>query len=226
MVSGTLYLVATPIGNLGDITLRAIDTLRQVDFVACEDTRHTGQLLAHLAIKKPLLRCDDHTEKRVAAGIATRMAEGESCALVTDAGTPGVSDPGYAVIQAALERELPIVPIPGPSAVTAALSASGLSTHAFRFAGFLPERQGPRQKRLAALADDDATQIFFVPPHKLRRWVPDLIEAWGDRPACLAREVTKKFEEFQRGRLSDIAAAYKEKTPRGEMVLLVAGKSE
>jgi len=225
-VSGTLYLVATPIGHLGDITHRAVDTLREADFVACEDTRHSGQLLSHLGISKPLVRCDDHTEKRVAARICERIVAGESCALVTDAGTPGVSDPGYAVVQAAIERELAIVPIPGPSAVTAALCASGLSTHAFRFAGFLPERQGPRLKRLAQWADDDATQIFYVPPHKLRRWVGDLIDAWGDRQACLARELTKKFEEFQRGKLSEIAETYAEKTPRGEMVLLVAGKSD
>ena len=225
-MKGCLYLVATPIGHLGDITLRAVDTLKQADFVACEDTRHSGRLLTHLGISKPLVRCDDHTEKRVAATIAARIAAGEACALVTDAGTPGVSDPGYAVVQAAIAQNLQVIPIPGASAVTAALSASGLSTHAFRFAGFLPERQGPRARRLQQLAEDDATQILFVPPHKLRRWVADLMEAWGDRPACLAREVTKKFEEFQRGRLSDIAAAYQEKTPRGEMVLLVAGKPD
>lgn len=225
-MSGFLYLVATPIGNLGDITARAVETLRQVDFVACEDTRHSGQLLTHLGISKPLVRCDDHTEKKVAARICERIVAGESCALVTDAGTPGVSDPGYAVVRAAIEQQLPVVPVPGPSAVVAALCASGLSTHAFRFAGFLPERQGPRLKRLAQWADDDATQIFFIPPHKLRRWVADMIDVWGDRPACLARELTKKFEEFQRGPLSDIAATYVEKTPRGEMVLLVAGRSD
>lgn len=225
-MSGSLYLVATPIGHLGDITLRAVETLRAVDFVACEDTRHSAQLLTHLGISKPLMRCDDHTEKKIAARICARIEAGESCALITDAGTPGVSDPGYAVVQAAIEREFAIVPIPGPSAVTAALCASGLSTHAFRFAGFLPERQGPRRKRLAQWADDDATQIIFVPPHKLRRWVADLIEVWGDRRACLARELTKKFEEFQRGLLSEIAETYAEKTPRGEMVLLVAGRSD
>ena len=225
-MSGILYLVATPIGHLGDITLRAVETLREVDFVACEDTRHSGQLLTHLGISKPLVRCDDHTEKKIAAKISERVRNPIPAPGPIDAGTPGVSDPGYAVVQAAIEQGLPIIPIPGPSAVTAALCASGLSTHAFRFAGFLPERQGPRLKRLALWADDDATQILFVPPHKLRRWVTDLIDAWGDRPACLAREMTKKFEEFQRGRLSEIAATYVEKTPRGEMVLLVAGKTE
>jgi 16S rRNA (cytidine1402-2'-O)-methyltransferase len=171
------------------------------------------------------VRCDDHTEKRVSRKIAQRVAAGEDAALVTDAGTPGVSDPGYAVVAAALEAAVPVVPIPGPSALLAALCASGLPTHAFRFEGYLPVKSGPRRRRLAALADDDATHVLYVPPHKLQRWLPDLIDCWGDRPACLAREVTKKFEEFTRGRLSDIRAAYGEKKPRGEMVLLVEGKT-
>jgi 16S rRNA (cytidine1402-2'-O)-methyltransferase len=224
-VSGHLYLVATPIGNLGDITRRATETLNAVDFIACEDTRVTGRLLLHLGIKKPLVRCDDHTEKRVARKISERVAAGEDAALVTDAGTPGVSDPGYAVVAAALEAEIPVVPIPGASALLAALCAAGLPTHAFRFEGYLPAKSGPRRRRLEALADDDATQVLYVPPHKLQRWLPDLIDCWGDRPACLAREITKKFEEFTRGRLSEILAIYAEKKPRGEMVLLVEGKT-
>jgi len=224
-VSGTLFLVATPIGHLGDITRRAVDTLGAVDFIACEDTRVTGRLLAHLGIKKPLVRCDDHTEKRVAPRLAARLAAGEDGALVTDAGTPGVADPGYAVVQAALAAGISLVPVPGASAVTAALAVSGLSTHAFRFEGFLPVRAGARQRRLAALAADDATHIFFVPPHKLQRWLPDLIAVWGDRPACVARELTKKFEEIRRGPLSELLAYYSRKPPRGEMVLLVAGQT-
>lgn len=222
-MSGTLFLVATPIGNLGDITLRAIEILKQVDFIACEDTRHTGRLLAHLGIDKPLVRCDDPIEKKVAPALAARIAAGESAALVSDAGTPGISDPGYGVVQAALAAGVEIVTIPGPSAVTAALCASGLSTHAFRFEGYLPEKSGARKRRLEELAADSATQIIFLPPHKLRRWIPDLIEVWGDRNACLAREITKKFEQFQRAPLSELLAAYSEKTPKGEIVLMVAG---
>lgn len=222
-MSGTLYLVATPIGNLGDITQRALETLRAVDFIACEDTRHSGRLLAHFGIERPLLRCDDHVEKQAAAKIVGRIEVGESCALISDAGTPGISDPGYAVVQAALESGVEIVTIPGASAVTAALCASGLSTHAFRFEGYLPDKSGARKRRLLELEYDSATQIFFLPPHKLRRWLPDIIEAWGDRRACLARELTKRFEQFQRGLLSEILAAWSEKTPKGEMVLLVEG---
>ena len=224
-MKGTLYLVATPIGNLGDITRRAVEILQQVDFVACEDTRHTGLLLSHLGIKTALVRCDDHTEKRVAPGLADRIEAGESGALVSDAGTPGVSDPGYALVECALAREVDVVPVPGPSAIIAALCASGLSTHAFRFEGYLPVKVGARVRRLEQLAEDDATQVFFVPPHKLVRWLPDLRKVFGDRRACLARELTKKFEEFERGNLSDLERTYSAKVPRGEMVLLVAGKS-
>jgi 16S rRNA (cytidine1402-2'-O)-methyltransferase len=224
-VTGTLYLVATPIGHLGDVTRRAAEVLGQVDFVACEDTRVSGRLLLHLGLKRPLVRCDDHTEKRMAARICERIEAGENAALVTDAGTPGISDPGFALVSQALERQIPVVPIPGPSAVVAALCASGLSTHAFRFEGYLPVKEGARRRRLTQLCDDDATQVFFVPPHKLRTWLPDIRAVFGDRQACLAREITKKFEQFQRGRLSDLEQAWTERTPKGEMVLLVAGKS-
>lgn len=223
-MSGTLYLVATPIGNLGDVTRRAVTTLADVDFIACEDTRHTGRLLSHLGIQRPLVRCDDHTERRMAAKICERLEAGQNAALVTDAGTPVVSDPGFALVSQALERNIPVVPIPGASAILAALCASGLPTHAFRFEGYLPVKQGPRLKRLALLCDDDATQVFFIPPHKLRSWLPDVREVLGDRPACLARELTKKFEQFQRGTLSEIEHAWTERTPKGEMVLLVSGK--
>lgn len=222
-MKGTLYLVATPIGHLGDITRRAVETLEGVDVVACEDTRVTGRLLSHLGIKRPLVRLDDHTERRLAPQLCQRVEAGESVALVSDAGTPGISDPGYALIQHALSLHLDVIPVPGPSAVLAALCASGLPTHAFRFEGYLPVKSGPRRRRLEALAQDDATQIFFVPPHKLLRWLPDLRDVLGDRQACLAREITKKFEEFQRGRLSELEQAYHNREPRGEMVLLVAG---
>lgn len=223
-MKGTLYLVATPIGNLGDITRRAIETLKRVDFVACEDTRVTGRLLSHLEIKSKLVRCDDHSEKRVAPRLCERIESGESGALVSDAGTPGVSDPGYALVECALSKQIDVVPVPGPSSIVAALCASGLPTHAFRFEGYLPVKEGARRRRLEQLAPDDATHVFFVPPHKLVRWLADLRSVLGDRPACLAREVTKKFEEFERGTLSDLEKIYGTKSPRGEMVLLVAGK--
>ena len=225
-MSGTLYVVATPIGHLGDVSQRARDTLSSVDFVACEDTRVTSRLMQHLGLKKPMVRCDDHTEKRVAATICRRVQEGEDCALVSDAGTPLVSDPGYAVIRKAIEDDLSVVPIPGPSAVTTALSVSGLPTHAYRFCGYLPVKKGPRRRRLETLAEDDATQIFFVPPHKLSTWLKDIHECFGDRSACLARELTKKFEEVVRSSLGELVVLYQSRKPRGEMVLLVEGKSD
>jgi 16S rRNA (cytidine1402-2'-O)-methyltransferase len=181
--------------------------------------------LAHIGAEPGLVRCDDHTEKRVAEKICDRIEAGETGALVSDAGTPGVSDPGYAVVAAALARQISIVPIPGPSAILAALCAAGLPTHAFRFEGYLPVKEGARRRRLETLAEDDATQVFFVPPHKLCRWLPDLLAVFGDRRACLARELTKKFEEFHRGTLSSIEEHFSKRNPRGEMVLMVAGKS-
>jgi 16S rRNA (cytidine1402-2'-O)-methyltransferase len=223
-VSGTLYLVATPIGHLADITRRAAETLATVDVVACEDTRTTGQLLAHLGLKKRLVRCDDHTEARAAARICRQLQEGEDAALVSDAGTPNISDPGFRVVRLALEANIPVVPVPGPCSLIAALCVSGLPTHAFRFEGFLPVKKGPRRRRLETLAGDDATQIFFVPPHKLRTWLTDVFEILGDRPACLAREVTKHYEEFVRGPVSLIRQQFETRTPRGEMILMVAGQ--
>jgi len=182
--------------------------------------------MLHLGLKKPMVRCDDHTEKRMAATICSRVQQGEDCALVSDAGTPLISDPGYAVINQAIELDLSVVPVPGPSAVTTALSVSGLPTHAYRFCGYLPVKKGPRRRRLEMLADDDATHIFFLPPHKVGTWLEDIRECMGDRPACLARELTKKFEEIVRGTLSELEAIYQSRTPRGEMVLLVKGKAE
>jgi len=182
--------------------------------------------MQHLGLKKPMVRCDDHTEKRVAATICRRVSEGEDCALVSDAGTPLVSDPGYAVMRQAIENDLSVVPIPGPSAVTTALSVSGLPTHAYRFCGYLPVKKGPRRRRLEALAEDDATQIFFVPPHKLSTWLKDIHECFGERSACLARELTKKFEEVVRSSLGELVVLYQSRKPRGEMVLLVEGKSD
>ena len=196
-----------------------------MDLVACEDTRVTGQLLTHLGIKQKLVRCDDHNEAKAASRICAQVEAGLQVALVSDAGPPGISDPGYRVVQAALRQSLNVVPIPGPSAVTAALCASGLPLHAFRFEGYLPVKQGPRRRRLEALAGDSATCILFVPPHKLKRWLADVHSVFGDRDACLARELTKRYENFERARLSELAARYAEKTPRGEMVLLIAGKT-
>jgi 16S rRNA (cytidine1402-2'-O)-methyltransferase len=162
----------------------------------------------------------------MASTICRRIQEGEDCALVSDAGTPLISDPGYAVINKAIELDLSVVPVPGPSAVTTALSVSGLPTHAYRFCGYLPVKKGPRRKRLETLAPDDATQIFFIPPHKLATWIKDIRECMGDRPACLARELTKKFEEIVRGKLSELEETFDSRKPRGEMVLLVKGNTD
>jgi 16S rRNA (cytidine1402-2'-O)-methyltransferase len=225
-VSGTLYVVATPIGNLEDITLRAIRTLKEVDLVACEDTRHTRKLLAHFGIATPSVSYHDHNARERAPELLERLERGESVALVSDAGTPAISDPGYRLISGAAERGIPVVPVPGPSAVVAALSASGLATDAFLFAGFLPARAEARRARLADLAAERATVILYEAPHRVAETLADLVDVFGDRPAALARELTKVHEEVVRGRLSEIAAALAPERRRGEMVLVVAGAPE
>jgi 16S rRNA (cytidine1402-2'-O)-methyltransferase len=216
-----LYLVATPIGNLEDITLRALRILKEVDQVACEDTRHTQKLLQHYNIQKPLVSYHEHNELTRAPELVVAMEQGAQIALVSDAGVPLVSDPGYRLVTLCLRHHIPVIPVPGPSALLAALSASGLPNEEFLFAGFLPARSGERRRALERLRIEDRTIIFYEAPHRIEETLIDAHEILGDRPACLAREVTKIHEEFRRGSLAELAASLAEKPARGEITLLI-----
>ena len=216
-----LYLVATPIGNLEDITLRALRILKEVDQIACEDTRHTQKLLSHYNIRKPLVSYHEHNELTRAPELVVAMEQGAQIALVSDAGVPLVSDPGYRLVTLCLRHRIRVVPIPGPSALLAALSASGLPNEAFLFAGFLPARSGERRRALERLRIEDRTIIFYEAPHRIEETLIDAHEILGDRPACIAREVTKLHEEFRRGSLAELAASLAEKPARGEITLLI-----
>ncbi|WP_370323699.1 16S rRNA (cytidine(1402)-2'-O)-methyltransferase [Euzebya sp.] len=220
---GQLVLVATPIGNLDDLSPRAARTLGSADLVACEDTRRTGRLLAHLGVDVPLTAVHDHNEQRRAAEICDRVAAGQVVVLVSDAGTPGISDPGYAVVRAAVARDLPVTAIPGPAAFVHALVISGLPTDRFAFEGFLPRKAGARRDRLAAVAADDRTLLFYVAPHRAADDLAAMAEVLGpDRPAVLTRELTKLHEEALRGTLGSLAAMTAEAAPRGEVTVVVA----
>jgi 16S rRNA (cytidine1402-2'-O)-methyltransferase len=219
--TGCLYLVATPIGNLEDITLRALRILQEVDQIACEDTRHTQKLLSHYNIQKPLVSYHEHNEMTRAPQLVLAMEQGAQIALVSDAGMPLVSDPGYRLVTLCLRHRLPVVPIPGAAALLAALSASGLPNEEFLFAGFLPARTGERRRALERLRIEDRTIIFYEAPHRIEETLADAREILGDRPACLAREVTKLHEEFRRGTLSELAASLSDKPARGEITLLI-----
>jgi 16S rRNA (cytidine1402-2'-O)-methyltransferase len=216
-----LYLVATPIGNLEDITLRALRILKEVDQIACEDTRHTQKLLSHYNIQKPLVSYHEHNELTRAPELVLAMEQGAQIALVSDAGVPLVSDPGYRLVTLSLRHHLPVIPIPGPSALLAALSASGLPNDEFLFAGFLPARSGERRRALERLRIEDRTIIFYEAPHRIEETLAEALEILGDRPACLAREVTKLHEEFRRASLSGLLASLAGKPVRGEITLLV-----
>ena len=216
-----LYLVATPIGNLEDITLRALRILKEVDQIACEDTRHTQKLLNHYNIQKPLISYHEHNEMTRAPELVLAMEQGSQIALVSDAGMPLVSDPGYRLVTLSVRHHLPVVPIPGAAALLAALSASGLPNEEFLFAGFLPARAGERRRVLERLRIEDRTIIFYEAPHRIEETLADAREILGDRPACLAREVTKLHEEFRRGALSELSASISERPARGEITLLI-----
>ena len=219
---GILYIVATPIGNLEDITLRAIRILREVDLVAAEDTRHTRKLLTHLGISKPLTSYYDHNQAFKGEAILARLRDGASVALVSDAGTPCIADPGYLLVRDAAAAGIKVLPIPGPAALLAALAAAGLPTDAFTFLGFLPSRPGKRRERLRELQQETRTLVFYEAPHRLAACLQDLAEILGDRPAAVARELTKLHEEFARGGLVDLAATFAQRTVKGEVVILVA----
>ena len=219
---GTLYVVATPIGNLEDMTLRAVRILREVKLIAAEDTRTTRKLLAHFDIHTPLTSYHEYTEPAKIGRLLDRLAEGDM-ALVSEAGMPGISDPGAPLIQAAIQRGLPVVPVPGASAILAALAVSGLSTESFLYLGFLPRRASDRRARLAQVAQATYTLVLFESPHRLRDTLADLHTVLGERPVALARELTKLHEEVWRGTLAAAIAHYAEVEPRGEFTLVVGG---
>jgi 16S rRNA (cytidine1402-2'-O)-methyltransferase len=222
IIKGALYVVATPIGNLEDISRRAAAILEGVDCVAAEDTRTSGVLLAHLGIKKPMVSYHSYNERRRVTDLVDRLRHGETIAVVTDAGTPSISDPAFALVRAAVDAGVRVIPIPGASAVLAALVASGLPTDRFVFEGFLPLKKG-RATRLRLLKDEARTIVVYEAPHRVERTLQDLATALGDRQAVLARELTKKFEEIRRGSLSDLLEGVRRKAPRGEIVLVIQG---
>ena len=216
-----MYLVGTPIGNLEDITLRALRILKEADQIACEDTRHTQKLLTHYDIHKPLVSYHEHNEMTRAAELVMAMEQGAKIALVSDAGMPLVSDPGHRLVTLCLRHKIPVIPIPGPSALLASLSASGMPTEEFLFVGFLPARRGERRRALERLRIEERTIILYEAPHRVAECLAEALEILGDRAACLAREVTKLHEEFVRGKLSEILAAIEERPPRGEITLIL-----
>ena len=217
-----LYVVATPIGNLGDITLRAIETLKSVEVVAAEDTRRSGMLLKHLGIKKPFISYHEHNEATRTTELVERLARGENVALITDAGTPALSDPGLRLIRECIKREVPFTIIPGPSSILTALVGSGFSTHKFSFRGFLPVRSGKRERELRAAAESEATVIFFESPYRLTKTLAACVDIMPDRQLCVARELTKKFEEFRSSTANELLAHYQLHPPKGEIVLVIS----
>lgn len=223
MTSGVLYIVATPIGNLEDITLRAIRILKEAAVIAAEDTRHTKKLLDRYGIETPLTSYHDHNKEEKAPLLVARLLEGHDVALVSDAGTPGISDPGYYLINLAIGHGIRIAPIPGPVAAVAALSISGLPTDRFVFEGFLPARRSQRMKRLRELSSDDRTLIFYEAPHRIISAIEDMLAIFGDRNAVLTRELTKIHEEVIRLNLSDMLKRLKKRTMKGEITIMLHG---
>ena len=222
---GTLYVVGTPIGNLGDLTFRAVQTLKTVDLIAAEDTRHTGKLLQHFQIQTPQISYYEHNQHRRIPEVLEKLHQGKAIAIVTDAGIPGISDPGYELVKACIEAEIAVIPIPGVSACLTALSVSGLETDRFVFEGFLPTKNKLRQQRLQDLRSQSHTIILYESPHRLRQTLQDLAETLGsDRQIVLARELTKLHEEFWRGSLEEAINHYENREPKGEFTLVVAGK--
>ncbi len=218
-----LYVVATPIGNLGDITLRAVEALKSADVIAAEDTRHSGLLLKHLEIKKPFVSYHEHNEAARTTELVERLGRGENVALITDAGTPGLSDPGLRLIRECIKRELPFTIIPGASSILTALLGSGFSTDKFSFRGFLPVKSGRRERELRAATERDETTIFFESPYRLTKTLAACIDIIPERQLCVARELTKKFEEFRRGAAGELLAHYQAHPPKGEIVLVISG---
>ena len=217
-----LYVIATPIGNLGDITLRALEILKSVDLIAAEDTRHSGMLLKHFGIKKPFISYHEHNEAMRTAELVERLTSGENIALITDAGTPGLSDPGLRFVRECIKREVSFTIIPGPSSILTALVGSGFSTDQFCFRGFLPVKSGQRERELRAAVEGNETVIFFESPYRLTKTLAACIDIMPDRQLCVARELTKKFEEFRRGKSGELLAHYEAHPPKGEIVLVIS----
>lgn len=221
-----LYVVATPIGNLSDITFRAIEVLKEADVVAAEDTRHSGILLKHFNIKKPIVSFHQHNEAMRTAQLVERLASGEKIALITDAGTPGISDPGARLIRECIRRQIPFTVIPGPSSILPALVGSGFSAEKFFFSGFLPTKSGQRERELRHAGERKETSVYFESPFRLTKTLKTCAEVMPDRELCVARELTKKFEEFRRGPGGELLAHYEAHPPKGEIVLLVSGRGD
>src|SRR5437773_5998323 len=218
-----LYLIATPIGNLNDITLRALDTLRQVDVIASEDTRKTGLLLKHFSITKPQIAFHEHNEQRAGERIEVLLKEGKSVAVVTNAGTPGISDPGFTLVRRAINAQVAVTMIPGPTAFVMALVLSGLPVHSFTFRGFPPRKSVGRCKFMAIDKESPHTLIFYESPYRLEGFLRDALQTFGDREAAIANDLTKMFEEVQRGTLSSLLEAVTQSKPRGEYIIVIAG---
>src|SRR3989440_7801424 len=218
-----LYIVATPIGNLGDITLRAIEVLKSVDAVAAEDTRYSGVLLKHFEIRKPLVSFHEHNEAMRTAQLIERLAAGANVALITDAGMPGLSDPGARLVRECIKKGLPFTVVPGPSSILTALVGSGFEIEKFCFRGFLPVKSGQRQRELRAAAKREETTVFFESPHRLAKTLMASADIMPEQRLCVARELTKKFEEFRRGSASELLAFYSARPVKGEIVLVVEG---
>jgi 16S rRNA (cytidine1402-2'-O)-methyltransferase len=219
-----LYVIGTPIGNLDDITLRALEILKSVDLIAAEDTRHSGNLLRHFEIRKPLVSYHEHNEAMRTAELSERLARGENVALITDAGMPGLSDPGLRLIRACIERGLEYTIIPGPSAILTALVGSGFPLDSFFYRGFLPPKSGGRERELRAAAEREETTVVFESPHKILKTLAACAEIMPERQLCVARELTKKFEEFRRGTAAELLAHYETHPAKGEITLLIRGK--
>ena len=222
-MSGSLYIVPTPIGNLEDMTFRAVRVLKEVDLIAAEDTRHTQVLLNHYDIRTAVTSYHEHNERGKARELVEQLRQGRSIALLSDAGTPMISDPGYRLVVEAIRAGVQVIPLPGPSAVTAALSAAGLPTDRFDFEGFLPAKKSERRTALEALKKDTKTLIFYEAPHRLKETLADMAEIFGDREVAIGREISKVHEEFLRGALREILATVEQQTVRGEITLVVQG---
>jgi 16S rRNA (cytidine1402-2'-O)-methyltransferase len=223
MSNPTLYLVATPIGNLGDMTLRAIEILRAVDIVASEDTRKTGFLLKHFEIKKPQLSFHEHNEKKAADRIFELLGQGKSVAIVTDAGTPGISDPGYTLVRRAIDEQVDVTMAPGPTGLIMALVLSGLPLHSFTFRGFPPRKPGPRRRFMEIDRDAPHTLIFYESPYRIEAFLRDALQVFGDREAAVANDLTKLYEAVLRGKLSELLETIAAAKPRGEYIVVIAG---
>lgn len=225
-MSGTLYVVGTPIGNLSDFSPRAVETLEQADFIAAEDTRVTLKLLNHFGIKKPMVSYFEHNKYQRGEIICQRILEGETCALVSDAGMPAISDPGEMLVAQCAEKGIPVVVVPGPSAVVSALAVSGLPTGRFTFEGFLSTAKKSRREHLDEVRNEKRTMVFYEAPHKLPTTLEDMLAVWGDRRIAVVRELTKIHEEVRRTTLAEAAKYYRENTPKGEFVLVIEGAKE